>query len=179
MDLCAVASESFIDCVIDDLIDEVVEATLTGRSDIHTWPLADRLKALEDGDRTGVVGHAGPLCLSPGREPGVRAVRSRAVLAEGAVVQIGPPAELYRRPATRWLAGFVGDANLVAGTVVIENVFYLPGLGRLIFQSIANRDLIVVRNGVMLLAVMVVAINFVVDLLYAVIDPRLQGRDSA
>ena len=44
---------------------------------------------------------------------------------------------------------------------------------------IANRDLIVVRNGVMLLAVMVVAINFVVDLLYAVIDPRLQGRDSA
>jgi iron(III) transport system ATP-binding protein len=39
-----------------------------------------------------------------------------AVLAEGAVVQIGPPAELYRRPATRWLAGFVGDANLVTGT---------------------------------------------------------------
>ena len=58
-------------------------------------------------------------------------------------------------------------------------MFYLPGLGRLIFQSIANRDLIVVRNGVMLLAVMVVAINFMVDLLYAVIDPRLQGRDSA
>jgi peptide/nickel transport system permease protein len=70
-------------------------------------------------------------------------------------------------------------ANLVAGTVVIENVFYLPGLGRLIFQSIANRDLIVVRNSVMLLAVMVVVINFVVDLLYAVIDPRIQGRDSA
>jgi peptide/nickel transport system permease protein len=70
-------------------------------------------------------------------------------------------------------------ANLVAGTVVIENVFYLPGLGRLIFQSIANRDLVVVRNGVMLLAVMVVAINFVVDVLYAIIDPRLQGHDSA
>jgi iron(III) transport system ATP-binding protein len=39
-----------------------------------------------------------------------------AVLAEGEVVQIGPPAELYRRPATRWLAGFVGDANLVPGS---------------------------------------------------------------
>jgi iron(III) transport system ATP-binding protein len=39
-----------------------------------------------------------------------------AVLAEGRVVQIGPPAELYQRPATRWLAGFVGDANLLAGT---------------------------------------------------------------
>src|SRR5271165_3246231 len=56
-------------------------------------------------------------------------------------------------------------ANLLAGTIVIENVFYLPGLGRLIFQSIANRDLIVVRNCVMLLATMVVTVNFVVDVL--------------
>jgi hypothetical protein len=66
-------------------------------------------------------------------------------------------------------------ANLLAGTIVVENVFYLPGLGRLIFQSIANRDLIVVRNCVMLLAAMVVVVNFVVDVLYAVIDPR-QGQ---
>ena len=65
-------------------------------------------------------------------------------------------------------------ANLLAGTIVIENVFYLPGLGRLIFQSIANRDLIVVRNCVMLLAAMVVIVNFVVDVLYAYIDPRIK-----
>jgi peptide/nickel transport system permease protein len=62
-------------------------------------------------------------------------------------------------------------AELLAGTIVVENVFYLPGLGRLIFQSIANRDLIVVRNCVMLLAGMVVVVNFIVDVLYAVIDP--------
>lgn len=68
-------------------------------------------------------------------------------------------------------------ANLLAGTIVVENVFFLPGLGRLIFQSIANRDLIVVRNCVMLLAAMVVAVNFIVDLLYAVIDPRLKASD--
>jgi peptide/nickel transport system permease protein len=68
-------------------------------------------------------------------------------------------------------------ANLLAGTIVVENVFYLPGLGRLIFQSIANRDLIVVRNCVMLLAAMVVIINFVVDVLYAVIDPRIKSAD--
>ena len=68
-------------------------------------------------------------------------------------------------------------AELLAGTIVVENVFYLPGLGRLIFQSIANRDLIVVRNCVMLLAAMVVVVNFVVDLLYAVIDPRIQAHD--
>ena len=65
-------------------------------------------------------------------------------------------------------------ANLLAGTIVIENVFYLPGLGRLIFQSIANRDLIVVRNCVMLLAAVVVIVNFVVDVLYAFIDPRIK-----
>ena len=69
------------------------------------------------------------------------------------------------------------SAELLAGTIVVENVFYLPGLGRLIFQSISNRDLIVVRNCVMLLAAMVVLVNFVVDLLYAVIDPRIKASD--
>jgi len=68
-------------------------------------------------------------------------------------------------------------AELLAGTIVVENVFYLPGLGKLIFQSIANRDLIVVRNCVMLLAAMVVVVNFVVDVLYAVIDPRIKASD--
>ena len=68
-------------------------------------------------------------------------------------------------------------AELLAGTIVVENVFYLPGLGRLIFQSISNRDLIVVRNCVMLLAAMVVVVNFVVDLLYATIDPRIKASD--
>ncbi len=67
-------------------------------------------------------------------------------------------------------------ANLLTGTVVIENVFSLPGLGRLVFQAIANRDLIVVRNVVMLLAAAVIVINFVVDVLYVVIDPRLKGH---
>ena len=68
-------------------------------------------------------------------------------------------------------------AELLAGTIVVENVFYLPGLGRLIFQSIANRDVIVVRNCVMLLAAMVVVVNFVVDVLYAVIDPRVKAHE--
>ncbi|CAN5549112.1 ABC transporter permease [soil metagenome] len=68
-------------------------------------------------------------------------------------------------------------SELLAGTIVIENVFYLPGLGRLIFQAISNRDLIVVRDCVMLLADMVVIVNFVVDVLYAVIDPRVKASD--
>lgn len=61
---------------------------------------------------------------------------------------------------------------LMAGTVVIENVFYLPGLGRLLFQAIAQRDLIVVKDVVVLLAALVILVNFLVDLLYVLIDPR-------
>ena len=63
---------------------------------------------------------------------------------------------------------------LLAGTIIVENVFALPGLGRLVFQAINQRDLIVVKDVVVLLAALVIAINFVVDLLYAVIDPRLR-----
>jgi len=67
-------------------------------------------------------------------------------------------------------------AALVTGTIVIENVFYLPGLGRLIFQSIANRDLPTVQALVMLFAAIVVTANFLVDMAYVLIDPRLKAR---
>ena len=68
-------------------------------------------------------------------------------------------------------------ANLITGTIVIENVFVLPGICRLVFQAIANRDLVVVRDVVMLLAAIVIVINLAVDLLYALIDPRLKASD--
>jgi peptide/nickel transport system permease protein len=63
---------------------------------------------------------------------------------------------------------------LLAGGIVIEQVFYLPGLGRLIFQAISARDLIVVESVVMLLVFLVILVNFAVDLAYAVVDPRLR-----
>jgi peptide/nickel transport system permease protein len=69
--------------------------------------------------------------------------------------------------------------NLITSAIVIENVFVLPGIGRLIFQAIANRDLIVVRDVVMLLSAMVILINFFIDLLYAWIDPRLKTGATA
>jgi peptide/nickel transport system permease protein len=68
--------------------------------------------------------------------------------------------------------------NLLTSAIVVENVFVLPGIGRLVFQAIANRDLAVVRDVIMLLAGAVILINFVVDLLYAWIDPRLKGGDA-
>ena len=65
---------------------------------------------------------------------------------------------------------------LLAGGIIIEQVFYLPGLGRLIFQSISARDLIVVESVTMLLVFAVIVVNFAVDLAYAAVDPRLRRR---
>lgn len=65
---------------------------------------------------------------------------------------------------------------LLAGAIIIENVFYLPGLGRLIFQAISQRDLIVVQSAVLVLVAAVIAVTFLVDLAYAVVDPRLRAR---
>ncbi|MFZ2102324.1 MAG: ABC transporter permease [Oricola sp.] len=67
-------------------------------------------------------------------------------------------------------------AFLLAGTIIIENVFSLPGLGRLVFQAITQRDLIVVESVVVLLVFSVILVNFVVDLAYAWADPRLRNR---
>ncbi len=65
---------------------------------------------------------------------------------------------------------------LLAGAIIIENVFYLPGLGRLVFQAISSRDLIVVESVVLLLVFAVIAVNFAVDMAYGLVDPRLRGR---
>jgi len=65
---------------------------------------------------------------------------------------------------------------LLAGAIIIEQVFFLPGLGRLVFESISARDLIVVESVVMLLVFAVIVVNFLVDLAYAAVDPRLRTR---
>ncbi len=65
---------------------------------------------------------------------------------------------------------------LLAGAIIIEQIFFLPGLGRLIFQAISGRDLIVVENVVMLLVFTVILVNFIVDVAYAIVDPRLRVK---
>lgn len=69
-------------------------------------------------------------------------------------------------------------AYLIAGTVVVENVFYLPGLGRLIYTAIAERDLILVRSATIVLVMAVTATMLLTDLTYAVVDPRLRRSTS-
>lgn len=65
---------------------------------------------------------------------------------------------------------------LIAGAVLIENIFRLPGLGQLAYQALARRDLIVMQDVVLFFAASVIVTNFLVDLSYLVLDPRLAGR---
>lgn len=67
-------------------------------------------------------------------------------------------------------------AFLLAGAVIIENLFFLPGLGRLLFQGVVQRDLILVQGVVMLLVAAVVLVSFVVELAYRAADPRLASQ---
>ena len=65
-------------------------------------------------------------------------------------------------------------STLLIGAVVVERVFVIPGLGSLLLDAVSNRDLLTVQDVVMVLVLAVLLVNFVVDLLYLVIDPRLQ-----
>lgn len=73
-------------------------------------------------------------------------------------------------------AGGLQIAGLLGGLVVTETVFQLPGLGRLIVDSILQRDFTVVQGAVLVIVLIVVLVNVLVDLLYAVIDPRIALR---
>jgi peptide/nickel transport system permease protein len=65
--------------------------------------------------------------------------------------------------------------SLLVGAVVIENVFFLPGLGRMLLQAIGNRDLAVIQATVMLLTGAVLVVNFLVDVSYRLLDPRTRA----
>jgi len=64
--------------------------------------------------------------------------------------------------------------DLMAGAIIIENVFHLPGVGRLVFEAIGQRDLLVVQGVILFIATVIVFINFVTDIAYAYLDPRIR-----
>ena len=67
-------------------------------------------------------------------------------------------------------------ASLLGGTVIIETIFALPGIGRYIYEAIANRDYPVVQGVTIVIAAIFVVVSMIVDILYAVLDPRLRTR---
>lgn len=63
---------------------------------------------------------------------------------------------------------------LIAGAIIIENVFSLPGLGRLMVQAIGQRDIILIESIILMMVLIVVTVTFITDVIYAAIDPRLR-----
>jgi peptide/nickel transport system permease protein len=105
------------------------------------------------------------------REDFIRTARAKGLTRRQALVRHG-----FRYAAIPVVTVLgIQLTSLLVGAVVIENVFVLPGLGRLLFQSVGNRDLIVVQDLVMLLTATVLVVNFGVDLLYRLLDPRIRS----
>jgi peptide/nickel transport system permease protein len=83
------------------------------------------------------------------------------------------------RPSSFSLVTVMGIniGHLIGGTVIIETLFALPGVGRLLIEAINTRDLLMVQGGVLFIAAAFVLVNAVVDTIYAILDPRLRhGR---
>ena len=126
---------------------------------------------------TGVQTCALPISalLDTLHEAWMRTARAKGLSAWRALVRHALPNALV--PVLTLLG--MQFAFLLAGGVIIENVFFLPGLGRLVFQAIVQRDLIVVQGLVVLLVFAVVVVSFLVDLAYVAVDPRLHERRTA
>ncbi len=104
----------------------------------------------------------------------VRTARAKGLGEAGAVWRHALPAALVP------ILTVVGlqSTFLVAGAVLVENVFNLPGLGRLAFQALSQRDVVVMQDVVLCFAAMVILMNFLVDLAYIWLDPRLRMQDN-
>ena len=100
----------------------------------------------------------------------VRTARAKGLSRDGALLRHALPNALV--PVLTILG--LQFSFLLAGAVIIENVFFLPGLGRLVFQAVTQRDLMVVQGVVMVLVLAVVVTMFLVDLAYVAVDPRLR-----
>jgi peptide/nickel transport system permease protein len=111
--------------------------------------------------RTGVVEELGKDYVRAGRAKGVTtaSIVLRHVLRNASIPVITITA--------------LEVANLLAGAVIVETVFAWPGLGQLAVQSIAGRDFLIVQALVLLASFTCVALNFLADLLYSVVDPRI------
>ncbi len=111
----------------------------------------------------------------------VRDIGHQDFVRTAAAKGLGPGTILWRHVVPNALIPVVTILGLqvsflIAGAILVENVFTLPGLGRLAWQALAQRDLAVIQAVVLFFAAMVLVVNWAVDELYAVIDPRLRDR---
>ena len=85
------------------------------------------------------------------------------------------------RPSSFSLMTVVGVqiGTIVGGAVIVETLFAVPGVGRLLVDSISQRDLMMVQGVALVIAASVVVVNFTVDLLYSLLDPRIRHGRAA
>ncbi len=104
------------------------------------------------------------------REDYIRTARSKGLRERAVIIRHAlKNAFLPIITISGWQVG-----RLIAGTVVIETIFLVPGMGRLLVDSILHRDYTMIQSIVMVIAFMVLALNLIVDLLYAWLDPRIR-----
>lgn len=108
--------------------------------------------------------------LAAGAADYVRTARAKGLSRDGAQLRHALPNALI--PVLTILG--LQFSFLLAGAVIVETVFFLPGLGRLVFQAVTQRDLMVVQGVVLVLVAAVVVTSFLADLAYAAADPRLR-----
>ncbi len=96
-----------------------------------------------------------------------KGLRERLVVGRHALRAAMLPVVSYLGPAT---------ANLITGSVVIETIFAIPGIGRYLVQGALNRDYTLVMGAVIVLALAVIILNLIVDLIYGFLDPKIKQR---
>ncbi len=116
--------------------------------------------------------HVRSSVLSVSREDFIRTARSRGLTRRAALWRHGMRSAAL--PVITVLGIQIG--NLISGTVVIENVFFLPGLGRMVVVAVGQRDLLIVQSTLMVIVALVVVINFITDVMYTFLDPRTKAR---
>lgn len=116
--------------------------------------------------------HVRSSVLSVSREDFIRTARSRGLTRRAALWRHGMRNAAL--PVITVLGIQIG--NLISGTVVVENVFFLPGLGRMVVVAVGQRDLLIVQSTLMIIVALVVVINFITDVVYTLLDPRTKAR---
>lgn len=110
--------------------------------------------------------------LGVNREDFIRTARSRGLTKREAFWRHG--ARNSALPVLTVLG--IQFGLLVSGTVVVENVFFLAGLGRMVVAAVGNRDLLIVQSTLMVIVALVVVINYLTDIVYGLLDPRTKAR---
>ena len=104
--------------------------------------------------------------------PGVRTARAKGLTRGRALARHG-----WRNAAVPVVTVLgLSLTSMLVGAVVIERVFVIPGVGSMLVDAVAQRDLILVQDVVMVLVAMVLVVNFLVDVLADLIDPRVGSR---